>query len=167
MQRKSRTNRSGRVYMTKDGKRPLTPRVAVQRFDAAMKAAREGYVKIANSARDIETLLAAPKGKATVAYAIRAMLVELSNESHVGVDMPGIAGAFYRAAVLELHDSRNIHVQQTLRHLDILLSNPDFKTASTLIKYWDDPRSKDLRKDPFPAKPDPFTLAKNRPRTSR
>lgn len=144
-----------RPLMTKDGKRPLTPRGAVRRLDAAMKAAREKWIETGKNARAIEALIAAPKGK-TVAYALRVLLVELSNEGHVSVDSPGVAGTFYRTAVLELCDSANIHVQQTLRHLDVLLNNPKPKTATALIKYWDDFRSKPLKTDPFPAKPDPF-----------
>lgn len=161
-----KTEGDPRLLMTKDGRRPLTPQGAGRRVVAVMKAAREQWIEAAKKARAIEAIIAAPKGK-TVVYALRALLVELSNEGKVGVDSPGVAGAFYREVALDPDASTNIHVQQTLRHLDVLLSSPTVKTASTLIKYWDDTRSKPLKVDPFPAKPDPFasTTRKRKPKT--
>lgn len=140
--------------------KPNTTRRAARHFDAVAKAARETIVTVAQKARGIETLLAnepvvytAPRKKTSVAYALQALLVELGNESGVGFDTPGVAGHFYEVAALELSGSTNRHAQQTLRHLDVLLSSPTRKTAAALIKYWDDPRRMDLRVDPFPAQP--------------
>ena len=110
------------------------------------------------TAEEIERLLT--KGSKSVQHTLRALLVELSNESETGVDSPGVAGAFYKVAAASVPTIRRrwtrIHTEQALRHIDVLLNNPTAATAKALIKYWDDPKTKDLKTDPFPAKPDPF-----------
>jgi hypothetical protein len=125
------------------------------------KAFREGLKKTTNvytKSRQIESLLADPQSTKTVVYALQAVLIDMSNERGRGVDMAGVAGAFYRAVAFELADSDDIHVQRCFRHLDVLLSKPNLVTAKALIKYWDDNKSADLKRDPFPT----VSKAKNR-----
>jgi hypothetical protein len=141
-----------RLMMTKNGKHPLTPQGAARRVAAAAKAAREQIVKTSQQAQVIETLLTKPRVAKSVRYALRAVLVELSNESQVGVDTPGVAGAFYRAACesVETADLRKPGVAITFRHLNVLLANPTDAIAQALIKFWDAPGADYLKRDPFP-----------------
>lgn len=146
---------------------PNTEAMLARRIDAVHRNVINTLVGASHAATWIEGILSDPETKEDLRYALRALLVELSNESGVNVDTPGIAGTFYRVAALELNNSQNIHVQQTFRHLDVLLTTPTVKTAKTLIKYWDDHRSKSAKVDPFPAKPDPFAATKRKPRDKR
>jgi hypothetical protein len=111
---------------------------------------RRRYLDITQKGTMIESLISDPKSNKTVVYALQAVLIELSNESGRGVDMPGVAGAFYRAVAFELRGWPDIHIQRCFRHLDALLRKPNLVTANALIKYWDDNKSADQKRDPFP-----------------
>ncbi len=83
--------------------------------------------EIQAKADKIEKLLANPKTGKQVLYALRAVLIELSNESGVGVDSATVAGNFYKVAAAadpsEVigNDIRPLTFQTCLRHIDALL----------------------------------------------
>jgi hypothetical protein len=114
----------------------------------AFTRALDGSNSKPEGAIKIEWFLSNPRlaGK-NLAYAIRAVLIELSNESSVNVDDPGIAGAFY-AIVAAGAGRTNLHTERLLRHMDVLLGDPDPKSVKAIIKYWDDGRMDAV--DPFP-----------------
>jgi hypothetical protein len=132
-------------------KQSTKPQSLAKQIDAVRLAAVNKLIVIDQAARQIESIISNPESNEKVIYALQAILVELSNETSVGVDTPAVAGSFYTVASLQFGDSDNFHHQQGFHHLKTLLSNPSVKTANALIKYWDDPRTKDLRVDPFPA----------------
>jgi hypothetical protein len=131
-------------------KKPPTRRQLEKRFDVAYRAALKKLTDIDNKASLIEGLLADPRSNDVLLYALQAVLTELSNESGFGVDTPTVAGDFYSKVAFECRDSDNEHIKRCLRHLDVLLSKPTVRTANALIKYWDDNKSADLKRDPFP-----------------
>jgi hypothetical protein len=116
--------------------------------------------EIQAKADKIEKLLANPKTGKQVLYALRAVLIELSNESGVGVDSATVAGNFYKVAAAadpsEVigNDIRPLTFQTCLRHIDALLSQPDYNTALRIGNYWDNPGNLriDEAVDPFPAR---------------
>lgn len=96
----------------------------------------------------VESLVSNRRTSASLRYALQTVLIEMSNESGIGVDQPGLAGAFYAIAASQLKDSTDETIRRCLRHLDILLSNPEAKDVKAMAKYWDEPGSS-LRGDPF------------------
>ncbi len=116
--------------------------------------------EIQAKADKIEALLANPKAGKQVRYALRAVLIELSNESGVGVDSATVAGNFYKVAAAadpsEVigNDIRPLTFERCLRHIDALLSKPDYNTALKIGNYWDNPGNLriDEAVDPFPEK---------------
>ena len=59
------------------------------------KAALDAGKTVDATAEEIERLLT--KGAKSVQHTLRALLVELSNESETGVDSPGVAGGFLQS----------------------------------------------------------------------
>lgn len=134
-------------------KEPKSPDEQFDRdFDSIVARARNKIVEDSQKARKIEEILSREKtrGNKTLLYALRAVLIELSNESGVGVDARFVAGNFYQAAASEAENADNHTVRACFRHLDVLLSNPDAKTARKIADYWDSPGTMDMRLDPFP-----------------
>ncbi len=102
--------------------------------------------------RAVEELVSGPR-RSFRKYAIKSLLIELSNFSDINLDEPGIAGTFYIMAVSRLKGSQDKAAQRCLRHLDILLNNPNRRTMKAIMEYWDnDGRVSPV--DPFPADDD-------------
>jgi hypothetical protein len=143
--------------------KPSTPkpkRKPEQRFDAMRKAAVAHVASIHGYARHVERIMEdgdlalGPSYPAEVRGALSALLLELSNESSTYYSTPGVAAAFYRTAVFraEQDESLSWAGKTALRHLRVLLNNPNRQTAKALSAFWDVQGSYGPDKDPFPEK---------------
>jgi hypothetical protein len=113
---------------------------------ARMNADLQERQAIRAKAKKVEALVSGPpitsaqlrrSRSAFLKYAVQSLLFELSTESSIGIDGPGIAGIFYMLAASELKDSASETEQRYLRHLDVLLNDPDHKSVKAIMKYWD------------------------------
>ncbi|CAN5460827.1 hypothetical protein BH20ACI3_BH20ACI3_41950 [soil metagenome] len=146
-----------------------------KQYDAAVKNALERMQEVDDKASQIEALLANPKTGKQVRYALRAVLIELSNESGVSVDEATVAGNFYKAAAAADPSEvignaiRPLSFERCLRHIDALLNKPDYNTAREIGNYWDNPghlRIDELT-DPFPNDESVPTRTKHRTRPGK
>jgi hypothetical protein len=126
-------------------------------LDHAKHEAIAHILNIDSDARFVETIMAdgVPVWPAEVRLALSGLLLELSNEASIYYHTPGVAAAFYRTAVLsaELLPGLSWAGKTALRHLRVLLDNPNKKTAKAISAFWDVPGSNGPDKDPFPEKP--------------
>jgi hypothetical protein len=128
-------------------------RVAKQRVDRAVKRAIRQTLEDSQKASEIDAILRdGSKHSENLRYALRATLIELSNEIKLHVDDPGIASEFYRRACSKHLEpaSQTYHTKQAFRHLDVLLNKPKAKEVSKLVKFYDDPTLRCRKNDPFP-----------------
>lgn len=125
---------------------------------ARMNSGLQEEQAIKAKANKIEALVSGPPvtsaqisrdRSAFLKYAIRSLLFELSAESSIGIDSSGLAGTFYTIAASELKDSATETEQRYLRHIDVLLNDPDHKSVKAIMKYWDNGKMNAI--DPFPA----------------
>lgn len=127
---------------------------------------KNDFDRIRKTALKIEELLSLKDsgGNKSVLYALRAVLVELANESDVQINTRGVAGNFYRVAAKQALDSDDGVVKTCLRHLHVLVNNPDLRTARKISTYWDWDGPFSERRDPFPDAQEPAQDSTPRPR---
>jgi hypothetical protein len=120
----------------------------------ARDAARSVVQKLSEAdskATQIETLLrsTSKRGK-SLRYALRALIIELSNSMNTHVDEPALAALFYRTIsakfLREPEYQEDYHADKDFRHLDLLLNHPSSKTITRLIDHLDG----GPEVDPFP-----------------
>lgn len=107
---------------------------------------RQSEPSIQTKAAKIEAMLSSPATGKRLLYALKSLVFELSIETSIGVDHPGIAGVFFKVAAER--GPLNEREELCFRHLDALLNSPNYETANALMNYWDDCESP--KSDPFP-----------------